>query len=73
MKGETPEAMGAVVEKAKKEVTELLASGRVFQYMCLRQIMDDADPLSRLVEELFSLCSHITSCLLSCLHFFELY
>ena len=65
MKTDTPEAMEAVVEKAKREVNELLASGRVFSYVLLRQIMDDADPLSRLVKELFSLFSNITSCLLS--------
>ena len=64
MKNDTAEAMGAVVEKANMEVNQLLASGRVFSYGLLHQTVDDTDPLSRLVEELFSL-SHITSCFLS--------
>ncbi|XP_076580319.1 uncharacterized protein LOC143316317 [Chaetodon auriga] len=52
MKDSTPEAIGAAVEKAKKDVHDLLVSGRVFPYLLLCQILDDADPLSRLTEEL---------------------
>ncbi|XP_076579912.1 uncharacterized protein LOC143316080 [Chaetodon auriga] len=52
MKDSTPEAIGAAVEKAKKDVHDLLVSGRVFPYVLLCQILDDADPLSRLTEEL---------------------
>ncbi|XP_076581819.1 uncharacterized protein LOC143317613 [Chaetodon auriga] len=52
MKDSTPEAIGAALEKAKKDVHDLLVSGRVFPYVLLRQILDDADPLSRLTEEL---------------------
>lgn len=50
MKNSTPEAIDAEVEKAKRDVLELLASGRVFSYVLLCQIVDDADPLGRLVE-----------------------
>lgn len=52
MKNSTPEAINAAVEKAKKEAHEVLAFGRVFHYMLLRQIFDDAEPLARMMEEL---------------------
>lgn len=52
MKHDTAEAMEAVVEKAKVDVNQILSSGRVFSYGLLRQILDDANPLSRLIEEL---------------------
>lgn len=55
MKEGTPDAIAAVIKKAKMEVQEILVSGRVFSYVLLHQIMDDADSLSRLVEKLFSL------------------
>ncbi|XP_038583408.1 uncharacterized protein LOC119909307 isoform X2 [Micropterus salmoides] len=52
MKNGSQEAIEAEMEKAKRDVCELLATGRVFEYALLCQIMDSADPLSRLVEEL---------------------
>ncbi|XP_028297524.1 uncharacterized protein LOC114459484, partial [Gouania willdenowi] len=52
MKNGTPEAINAVVEKAKKEAHALLVSGRIFNYGRLCQIMADANPLKRMIEEL---------------------
>ncbi|XP_028296774.1 uncharacterized protein LOC114458554 [Gouania willdenowi] len=52
MKNATPEAINAVVEKAKKEAHELLVSGKIFNYGRLCQIMADANPLKRMIEEL---------------------
>ena len=68
MKNSTAEAIEAEVEKAKRDVHELLASGRVFSYVLLRQIMDDADPLSRLVEVFFQTSLLVYS--LKCITFF---
>ncbi len=58
MKQGTPQAIAAEVEKAKKEVHEILVSGRVLSYGLLRQIKDDADPLCRFS----SLFLNITYC-----------
>ncbi|KAG7455566.1 hypothetical protein JOB18_000383 [Solea senegalensis] len=52
MKNSPPEAIAAELENAKRGSRELLKEGRVFSYAILRQIMDDADPCSRLIEEL---------------------
>lgn len=61
MKGDQQaEAREAAVKKAKQEVHQILVSGRVFSYGLLRQIQDDADPLSRFVQVKTTL---IVSCL----------
>ncbi|XP_072563864.1 uncharacterized protein [Paramormyrops kingsleyae] len=52
MKRSSKEAIQEVVEKAKQDVLEVLQWGRVFSYRHLRDIMDDANPMSRMIQEL---------------------
>lgn len=54
MKTDPEEAIEAVVERAMAEMRVLLAKGRVINYDRLGQILGSADPMSRLVENLFS-------------------
>ncbi|XP_072563175.1 uncharacterized protein [Paramormyrops kingsleyae] len=52
MKRSSKEAIQEVVEKAKQDALEVLQWGRVFSYRHLRDIMDDAKPMSRMIQEL---------------------
>ncbi|XP_072563868.1 uncharacterized protein [Paramormyrops kingsleyae] len=52
MKRSSKEAIQEVVEKAKQDALEVLQWGRVFSYRHLRDIMDDANPMSRMIQEL---------------------
>ncbi|KAF4091491.1 hypothetical protein AMELA_G00037350 [Ameiurus melas] len=54
MKTHDEDAIEAAVERAKAEMRVLLATGRVFKYGRLCQIVAAADPVSRLIEELES-------------------
>ncbi|KAF4091485.1 hypothetical protein AMELA_G00037320 [Ameiurus melas] len=51
MKTHDEDAIEAAVERAKAEMRVLLATGRVFKYGRLCQIVAAADPVSRLIEE----------------------
>ncbi|KAJ8362231.1 hypothetical protein AAFF_G00388600 [Aldrovandia affinis] len=52
MKRETPEAVSAALNKAKVDTREHLKTGMVWSYGLICSIMGDANPVSRMVEEL---------------------
>uniref|UniRef100_A0A8C5AY97 Uncharacterized protein n=2 Tax=Gadus morhua TaxID=8049 RepID=A0A8C5AY97_GADMO len=52
MKDKTPPQILEVVEKAKKDVCDLLKNGRAFSYAVLKQIVSSPNPLEGLIEEL---------------------
>ncbi|KAJ8362188.1 hypothetical protein AAFF_G00390860 [Aldrovandia affinis] len=52
MKRETPEAISAALNKAKVDTREHLKTGMVWSYGLICSIMGDANPVSRMVEEL---------------------
>ncbi|XP_056441388.1 uncharacterized protein LOC130378769 isoform X1 [Gadus chalcogrammus] len=52
MKDKTPPEILEVVEKAKKDVCDLLKNGRAFSYAVLKQIVSSPNPLEGLIEEL---------------------
>ncbi|XP_056441065.1 uncharacterized protein LOC130378204 [Gadus chalcogrammus] len=52
MKDKTPSQILEVVEKAKKDVCDLLKNGRAFSYAVLKQIVSSPNPIEGLIEEL---------------------
>ncbi|XP_072563597.1 uncharacterized protein [Paramormyrops kingsleyae] len=52
MKRSSKKDIHEVVKKAKQDSLEVLQCGRVFSYRHLREIMDDANPTSRMIQEL---------------------
>ena len=52
MKDKTKPYILEVVEKAKKDVCDLLKNGRAFSYAVLSRIISSSNPLERLIEEL---------------------